>query len=55
MWLSVCVFLFLSAVQCDHCDGDSRRGSECELQSDRVHQNTVEVEEEWSEHLNCTQ
>ena len=44
-----------SVVQCDRCDGDSRRGSEGELQSDRVHQRTVEVEQEWSEHLNCTQ
>ena len=37
------------------CDGDGRRGSEGELQSDRVHQRTVEVEQEWGEHLNCTQ
>ena len=37
------------------CDGDSRRDSEGELQSDRVHQRTVEVEQEWGEHLNCIQ
>ena len=31
--------------QSDHCGGEGRRGSDIVLQSDRLHQNTVEVED----------
>ena len=47
----------LSVVLSQHadCGGEGRRGSESELQSDRLHQNTVEVEEEWGGPPNYTQ